>query len=187
MSAFTNVSTYLITIFFGLYIGLLVIRLLLGFSRADFYNPISQLIVKATNPVLLPLRKVIPAIDRIDTPLILVIIFFKFIEQFLLASLGGLQASPLALGILSIFLTIDFILLVYIIAIIAQIILSWVAPTGGATQNPAIQLMYQVTNPILRPLAKIIPKFGMLDLTPLAAIILLNILRILLMEIVRAI
>ncbi len=187
MSALSNISTYLITIIFGLYISLLVIRLLLGFSKADFYNPISQLVVKATNPVLLPLRKIIPAAGRIDTALILLILIFKSIEQFILASLSSIAVSPVTLVLAAIIQTIDFILLVYIIVIIAQAILSWVVPPGTTGQNPAVQLMQQLSEPVLRPLRKIIPRFDMLDLTPLAAIILIGVLRIILFELAKVI
>lgn len=187
MSALTNISTYLITIIFGLYISLLVIRLLLSFSRADFYNPISQLVVKATNPVLLPLRKIIPAVGRIDTSLILLILIFKSIELFLLASLSNISVAPATLVLAAIIKTLDFILLVYLIIIIAQIILSWVVPPSATGQNPAVQLMHQLSEPVLRPLRKIIPQFGMLDLTPMAAIIIIGVLRIILFELAKAI
>ena len=88
MHAANNVLTFLIHTIFTLYIGALFLRVLLSATRADFYNPVSQFLVTITNPVLLPLRKILPSIGAIDTASWFLIFGLKALELFILSSIG---------------------------------------------------------------------------------------------------
>lgn len=166
-----DLGVFLIGTLFSIYIAIVMVRLLLAWARADFYNPISQAIVKITNPPLLPLRRVIPPIGKLDTASVVLMILLKAIAIWLLALLQGLRAPLLTVLYVAVFQLIELAIYVYIFALILQAVLSWVSPGGYG--NPVAGLLYSLTEPLLRPLRRIVPPVGMLDLTPMVAIILL--------------
>ena len=171
MSALQEILVFLIDTLFNLYISFLVIRMLLGLARADFYNPVSQFLVKITNPVIKPLRRFVPAIGKIDTATIVAIVGLKVIELFLLSVVAGGSFSgsflPFVIGGL-----LEMIVWVYIIAIIIQVVVSWLGNTHG---NPVIPLINSLTEPLVRPVRKVIPPIAMIDLSPMVVIILLQV------------
>ena len=175
LSLGSQIAVFLVEVLFSLYIIAVVIRLLLGFARASFHNPLSQFLVKVTNPVLLPLRRFIPAIGSIDTSAVLLAYGLTLVKISLLflISRGAImfpESLFVALGDL-----LKTIIWVYIIALILQAVISWV---GSAQGNPVSPLINSLTNPILRPIRKVVPLVGMMDLSPLFAILGLNILLI---------
>lgn len=175
LSLGSQIAVFLVEVLFSLYIIAVVIRLLLGFARASFHNPLSQFLVRVTNPVLLPLRRFIPAIGSIDTSAILLAYGLTLVKISLLFLItrGAImfpESLFVALGDL-----LKTIIWVYIIALILQAVISWV---GSAQGNPVSPLINSLTNPILRPIRKIVPLVGMMDLSPLVAILGLNILLI---------
>ncbi|MCW9025287.1 MAG: YggT family protein [Gammaproteobacteria bacterium] len=169
MGYFSNAGAFLIQTLFGLYMLIIMLRMILQWARADFYNPLSQFIVKATNPPLKPLRRLIPSIAGVDTASIVLLLLLKIIELLLLGLLPG-QAIPGIPGLLALSVVELFSLLVniFLFSIFIQAILSWV---GGANYNPVGALLHQVTAPVLRPFRNLIPPMSGMDLSPLAAII----------------
>lgn len=171
MSTMQQIAVFLIDSLFNLYISLLMLRMLLGLARADFYNPLSQFLVKATDPVVKPLRRIIPAIGKIDTAAIVAIIGLKIVELFLLTSVTGGNFSanfiPFVIGGL-----LKMLVWIYIIAIIIQVIISWLGSPHG---NPVIPLLNSLTAPLYRPIRKFVPNVGMIDLSPLVLLLLLQI------------
>jgi len=175
LSLGSQISVFLVDTIFTLYIATFVIRLLLGFARANFRNPLSQFLVKVTNPVLVPLRRFIPSIGSIDTSAVLVAFVLTFIKTSLLLFLTiGNAHFPDSL-IIAFGELLKTIIWVYIFALIIQAITSWIGNTQG---NPVIPLVNSLTAPILRPIRKVVPLIGMMDLSPLVAILGLNILLI---------
>lgn len=171
MSAIQEILVFLINTLFNLYISFLMLRLLLGLARADFYNPISQFLVKVTDPVIKPLRRFIPPIGKIDTAAIVALVGFKVIELFLLALVtgGSFAASfiPFVIGDL-----LRMLVWIYIIAIIIQVIISWV---GNSYGNPVVPLINSLTAPLYRPVRRLIPPIGMIDLSAFVVLLLLQI------------
>ena len=175
ISVLAQIAILLVDVIFSLYIGAVLLRLLLGLARADFHNPLSQFLVKVTNPVLIPMRRFIPAIGSIDTSAVVLAFVLTLIKTSLLVLLnsGDLHFPAsifFALGEL-----IKTTIWVYIFALIIQAIISWVGNTQG---NPLIPLVNSLTNPLLKPIRKVVPLIGMMDLSPLVAILGLNILLI---------
>ena len=164
----TNPVEFLINTLFGLYILAVLLRFLLALVRADFYNPISQFLVKATNPVLLPLRRVIPSAGKVDSSAIVLMLALQMSALALIALLRGSQLSVAALFILSLAELLGLLLNVFLFAILIQVIMSWINP--GA-YNPAVSLLYSLTEPVLRPFRRLIPPLSGLDLSPLVALI----------------
>lgn len=170
--------TLIINTLFDLYILLVLLRFLLQAFRADFYNPVSQFIVKATTPPLRYFRRVIPSISGQDVAsivLCLVLIYLKFIILRLLdipgvpianvtAPIGGVSYAGLV--VYAIADLIALALTVFLIAIIVQVILSWINP---GQYNPVIGLVNTLAEPALKPFRKLLPSMGGLDLSPLFA------------------
>ncbi len=153
-------------------------RLLLQISKADFYNPISQLLVKLTNPMLLPLRKLLPAFRIFDlSSLVLSILLQMLLIVILLKVNGSYIPNMSLLAIWSFIGVIAIVMKIYFFALLAMIILSWIAPNS---YHPAIQLVSQIVEPMMAPVRKILPPIGGLDFSPILVFILINIFEILL-------
>ncbi len=163
-----NPLLFLIETLFDLYIIVLMLRFILQQVRADFYNPISQFIVKATAPVLNPARKIIPGIGGIDLATIIVVILFIAVKIFIIALLAGYSPTLPALILTGIRDFISLALNIFIFAIVIQAILSWINPDP---YNPVSGLLFSITRPVLEPFRRIIKPVGGLDLSPLFALI----------------
>ena len=171
MNAANNVLTFLIHTVFTLYIGALFLRVLLSATRADFYNPVSQFLVTITNPVLLPLRKILPSIGPIDTASWFLIFGLKALELFILSSIGiSFKHTLVIQTILEIAI---FVTSITFFAVLLRVILSWFQ-TPQMYQNPVFSLLVSITEPFLTPARKYIPPIGAFDLSALVVLILLN-------------
>ena len=159
---------------FFFYLLAIVLRFLLQLVRADFYNPVSQFLVKVTNPLLLPLRKIVPGYGGIDFACILLALIVQMVGTQLLVLLKfGATVDLVALLVASLFGIAALLLKFYFFGIILMIILSWVAP---GTNSPVVLLLYQLTEPVMAPFRKLIPALGGLDLSPIVVFILINML-----------
>ncbi len=173
----SNAALYLVDVLFGLYMMLVLLRLLLQLVRADFYNPVSQFLVRATNPPLKPLRRIIPGWAGIDLASVVLLIALQCTALALSHLIIGRNIDPTSLFVLATAELINLTLTVYLITIIAQAILSWVGP---ATHNPVSGLLYSINEPVLRPFRRFIPAISGIDLSPLVAIITIQLLKFLL-------
>ncbi len=177
---FTQAAVFLIQIVFGLYILAVLLRYLLARVRADFYNPLSQFLVKVTNPAIKPLRRLVPGYFGIDWPSIILLFFIQALEIILISLVvGGHTPSPMGLFVLTIAYLLKEVIYVYMFIIIIQIVISWVNP--GA-YNPVTVIMYQLSEPILKPARRLIPSAGGFDFSPMLVIIGLQLLIILLVS-----
>src|SRR3569833_2263994 len=125
---FAASAVFLIQTLFGLYILAVMLRLLLQWVRADFYNPISQFLVKVTNPPLRPLRRGIPGWGGIDLASVRLLIVLEMIVQFLINTALGLAQPFPGLALNAVIALLVLQLNIYIFGIINQAIMSWVAP-----------------------------------------------------------
>lgn len=167
-----NIAVFLISALFSLYIGAILIRFLLAYARADFHNPYSQVLVKVTNPVLVPLRRFIPAIGKVDTSSLVLAYGLKLLGAVLIT---GILGKGFDWGFLLLAAVVDLVrslIWIYMIAMIIQAVMSWLGNTHG---NPIASLLHSLTAPILQPIRKIVPLVGMIDLSPLVAILLLQV------------
>lgn len=175
MNALSNVLYFLVDTLFSLYIALIMIRLLLGIARADFRNPVSHFIIAATNPVLKPLRALLPAFGKIDTAAIVAMLGLKVVQLGLLLLIRGQAPSLLPLIWYATLQLLELAVYVYIFALIIQAVISWVNPQALYGGNPVGSLLNSLTRPIVAPIARVVPPIGMVDISPLIAILLLNI------------
>ena len=171
-----NASTFLISTLFGLYILIVMLRFLLQLVRADFYNPISQFIVKATDPPLRPLRRHIPGLSGIDLSTLLLMLGLKIVELWLTFRVSGQSAQFMGLVVISVAELLSLALNVFLVCILIQVVLSWVNP--GA-YNPATKLLYSLNEPLLTPARRLIPPISGLDLSPIVVLIAIQLIKIL--------
>jgi len=174
----TNPLEFLINTLFGLYILTVMLRFLLAAVRADFYNPISQFLVKVTNPPLLPLRRVLPSVGKWDTSALLLMLILQMLSFTLIALLRGGHLSIGGLILLSCAELLGLFLNVLLFSILIQVIISWINP---GTYNPAVSLLYSLTEPVLRPCRRLIPPLSGLDLSPMVALIAIQLTKMLLL------
>lgn len=169
---------FIIDTLFTLYSVALLLRLLMQLHRADFRNPLARAIVQITNPVILPLRRVLPPMGKIDTSTVVALVLCTVLKLWIL-SLVSLPAMPGAALMLR-FVLLDVLRLVlgtYLFSIVVNAILSFVAP---GNYSPAQSLLASICDPVLNPLRRILPPIGGLDFSPLWAIIAIQALLILL-------
>lgn len=154
-----------------LYLLVLVMRFWLPFFRADFRNPVAQGILRITSPLIVPLRRFIPPIGRIDTSTVLIALVIESLLIVILLALRGWNANFLQIAVSAIFELAILSLNMFFFVVLVRVILSWVAPH---TYNPVSALLATVAEPILRPFRRILPPLGGLDLSPILAIVLLQ-------------
>lgn len=161
-------AVFLVDTLFSLYVFALMLRFLLQWVEADFYNPISQFLVKLTHPPLRLLRRFIPSIGRIDTASVVLMFLLQMLGGYLVFMLQGLGVGLLVLAVWSVGQLIELLFNLYLFAIIIAAILSWLTPR---TYNPAASLLYSLTEPVLRFFRRISPPIGGVDLSPMIALI----------------
>ncbi|MFO7992694.1 MAG: YggT family protein [Marinobacter sp.] len=160
------------------YLTIVLLRFLLQLARADFYNPISQFAVKATNPLLRPLRRFIPGWGGIDGAALVLAVIIQAITFFLILfalNSGVPSINPLTLLSWSILNVLDLIVKIYFWSVIAVVVVSWIAPQSN---HPAIQLVAQITEPVMRPVRSVMPSLGGLDLSPIIVFLILNVISV---------
>jgi len=176
MGAVNEIFSYLLQTLLNLYLAAMLLRFLLQLVKADFYNPICQFLVKITNPVVIPLRKVIPGYGGIDVASLVLALALQILAIISLLLLNGV--SPPGVGQLLIWSVLGLVGLlvnIYFFALLAMIILSWIAPGNN---HPAIYLLYQITEPVMAPFRKVLPPMGGMDFSPILMFILINVVQI---------
>lgn len=176
MGPIADAFTLLINVFFNLLLFLVLLRFLLQLVRADFYNPISQAIARLTNPVLVPLRRIIPGFGGFDLASLVLLLLTEILATYALGLVYGFGlVHPLLaviwapLGIVSMFLNF------YFFAILATIILSWVAP---GSPSPVVYMLHQLTEPVMAPFRRLLPAMGGLDLSPILVFVAIQVAQI---------
>lgn len=176
-SYLANPAIFLIKVVFGLYAVLVVLRFLLQLTRADFYNPVSQVIVKATKPLLNPLRRVIPGVSGMDIASLVLGWFVLTVEQLAILGVSGMGFQPLAASLLAIPELITLMINIFLFAILIQVIVSWISP---GNYNPVLGLIHSLTEPLLAPVRRRMPDLGGIDLSPMVVMVGLVLLEMLL-------
>jgi YggT family protein len=176
MGYFANAGQIVIQFVFGALIALIVLRVLLQWVRANFYNPICQFLYKATNPVLMPLRKVIPAWRNLDIAGIVLAWLATALKLVLLYATVGQALGFLGLSVLALADLVDFVLLLYIVLILVRVVIGFV---GADSYHPVVPLVMQLTEPVLKPFRRLIPNVGGLDFSPMVVLLAITLARVL--------
>ncbi len=163
-----NPLIFLLRTLLDIYTSLLMLRFLLQQVGADFYNPISQFIVKLTNPVVKPARRLIPSARSYDLATLLLVLSLIIIKIVVLASLANYSINALGLILATVQELVLLVINIFIFAIFVQAILSWVSPDP---YHPVAALLRSLTDPVLRPFQQFIKPISGIDLSPLVALL----------------
>lgn len=181
---------FLISTLITLYALIILLRFMMQATRADYYNPVAQFVVKASAPVLRPVRRIIPPAGRYDIAAIVVALALMLVKIWLYRLLGipdtvvggyriGIEHAWLgSLAWLAVVDLLALVINVYFFAVLIRAILSWVAPQGP---HPVVELLERITAPVVNPVRRVIPLVGGIDLSPLVVLIGLQVLRMLLL------
>jgi YggT family protein len=171
---------YILDALLSIAVWAFLLRLLMQLVRADFRNPFAGAILALTNPVIMPLRRLLPPLGRFDTASLIALIGVQVAAQAIVLAVAGGVAPPLALllraSLIALAINTTYVLTG---AILITVILSWVAQGG---YHPVAALFQSLSRPVLRPFQRLIPPLGGLDLSPIFALILLQALRILIIR-----
>lgn len=173
VNTFSNIGVFLFATLGILYLFAVLLRFMLQLARPDFYNPISQGIVKVTNPPLLPLRKVVPGlfgVDMASVVLALLVGWVMILGSGLLAGLGLI--NPLSALLWSLLGCLSTVVAVVFVGLLISIVFSWIAPHSG---HPALMLLRQLLEPFCAPVRRLIPPLGVIDISPIFVFILLTV------------
>ncbi len=176
MGYFANAGQIVIQFAFGALISLIVLRVLLQWVRANFYNPICQFLYKVTNPVLIPLRKVIPSWRNLDIAGIVLAWLATALKLVLLYATLGQTLGVLGLIVLALADLIDFVLLLYLVLILVRVVISFV---GADSYHPVVPLVLQLTEPVLKPWRRLLPDIAGIDFSPMVVLLAITLARVL--------
>lgn len=151
-----------------------ILRFLLQTMKVDYYNPISQAVVKITQPPLMPLQRTLPRIAGVDISPLVLAFLVKLGVFFLLVSITGSTIGPSTLFVLSFVGVLDTLLTIIFWATIGSVVISWVAPNSP---HPAPQLLIQLVEPLFAQVRRVIPSIGGLDLSPIAIFLVIQIIQ----------
>ncbi len=172
-----NALIFLIQTLFNLYILILMLRMILQWVGAHFFNPVSQFVVKLTNPVVKPLRQILPPLKGIDLSSLLVLLVLEVVKLLLVIWLkAGLFPNILGLFIMAFGDVLGVVLNIFFYAIIINAILSWVNPRQ---YNPLTEILHLITEPLLKPARRLIPLVGGVDISPIPVLIILQLIYLL--------
>lgn len=158
-----------------LYLLTYLLRFIMQWVRADLYNPLAQFVVKATNPLVAPARRVIPTVGGTDLPTLVVLIALEGALTWLLLTLGSFTVPATMFVWFVVLRVINLTLWFYTVSIFIYVLLSWIAPGG---YSPIGQILAEFNEPILYPVRRLLPPLGGLDLSPLLVLILIQAVRI---------
>ena len=174
MLGLNDAAVFIIKTLGSLYLLIVLLRFILQLVRANFYNPLCQFIVKATQPLLKPLRRVIPSMFGLDMSSLVLALIVQMLLMAVILTLKGFEVDWLLLMPWSVIALFSLFLNVLFYAMIISVILSWVAP---GSHNPGAELVAQITEPVLAPFRRIIPNLGGLDISPIFAFIAIQLLQ----------
>ena len=176
-SYLTNPIVFLVQTLLGLYATVVLLRFLLQWVRADFYNPVCQFVVKVTTPALRPFRQVIPGYAGMDLAALALAWFVKSLELAIVALIALPEASALGALAWAIPELVNLAINIFIATVLIRVVLSWINPDP---YNPVAGLLDSLTEPVMRPARQLIPPVGGLDLSPVLVMVALVLLKMLL-------
>lgn len=167
----TQAVYFIVSALAQLVVLVFLLRFWLPVMRADFRNPLAQGILRLTSPVIVPVRRLLPPVGRVDTATVLVLFALQVVVVLLLLALSGRMYGPLSIGIVAVLELAVHSLYLFFFIVLISVILSWVAPHN---YNPVVAMLNTMSEPILRPFRRLVPTLGGLDISPVFALILLQ-------------
>jgi len=162
---------FLVETLADLYLLTFLLRFIMQWVRASYYNPLAQFVLKVTSPLVVPARRVIPSVAGLDTATLVILVALECLATWILLRLAGSSLPLPAFLLYSVLRLVSLTLWFYIVALFLYVLLSWFGDRG---MNPMGALLGQIVEPLLRPARRLLPPIGGLDLSPLVVILLLQ-------------
>ena len=176
----SNAGVFLVQTVFGLYLTLVIIRFMLQLAKADFYNPLAQAVVKMTQPFVTILQKVMPRTGRFSLATLVLAFLVQLLLIVVVLLIAGFDLpNPMSLAVWSLIGLASQVLDLLFFAILASIVLSWLAPQ---TNHPGAYLLHQRTEPVMSPVRRMLPNLGGLDFSPILVFIMINLVDMLVIQ-----
>ena len=166
----SDTGMFLIDTVIGLYTLIVMLRFLFQLTRADYHNPISQIVVKLSNPPLVRLRRVVPSLPGIDTAAVVLLLILEMCRIAGINLLSGHSPAIVGLVLLSVGELLKLAIYIIIFSIFIRAILSWFSGAGSG-YTPVLRLMHTFTEPVLKTFRRLLPVTGGLDFSPIAVFI----------------
>jgi YggT family protein len=173
--SFTLSLIFLVRTLGDLYLLTFLLRFIMQWVRADFYNPLAQFVVKATNPLVVPARRVIPSAGGADLATLFVLVILEAMLTWALLYLGSFSVMTSQFLLLVPLRLINLTLWFYTVSIFVYVLMSWLTHTG---YSPVSRMLAELNEPLLGPVRRLLPPMGGLDLSPLLVLILLQAVRL---------
>lgn len=170
---------FLVGTVFGTYVLLILLRFLFQITRADFYNPLAQFLVRASNPVILPLRRIVPGFMGIDWASVIAVLVLAVARIYLTLAIEGLVPTLGGALILALANILELTVYVFLVAVFIRAALSWINPYG---RHPMGELLISLTEPLMAPARRLVPPISGMDFSPIAVVIVLELALILLVQ-----
>lgn len=160
----------------NVFTGSVMLRFLMQQTRADFYNPLGQAVMKLTNPLLMPLRRIIPPWNRLDMAALVLMLLLQLFNVLAVTFFANLASYTLSYApsylLFWTFIKLVYILLnLYSLTILFEVLSSWLSPGRG----PLDGVLRPVDAPLLRPVRSVLPPLGGLDFSPLVVLLLIQV------------
>ena len=173
-----NALIFIVETLLSLALVVVLVRLLMQLTRADFRNPVAQFVVQATNPLIVPLRRILPPVGKVDTASVVAVLLVAIVQVGIVFALRGIGVPPAHFWLRAVAVEIlRTTLWTYFYAIFLYALLSLIAPGG---YSPLQSMLASLCEPVLRPFRRLIPAISGIDLSPLWAGIAIQALLILL-------
>jgi YggT family protein len=154
---------FIIHSFTQLYLLVLLVRLFMPWLNANFNNPLGQAIFRVTSPLIVPLRRVIPSIGRLDTATVIIAFAIEYLTVLVICAIRGWPLMMYAIAATAVVKLIVLSIWLVIVAILIYVVMSWLG--GGGAYNPAMSIIHAIVDPALRPARRFIRPIGGLDLS----------------------
>lgn len=188
----TNALIFLLDTFARLYLLILLLRFWLPILRANFHNPVAQGVLRYTSPIVVPVRRFVPSVGRLDTATVLVAFVIQFIVSLVIMLLArgpeSLSALSSGTGIFTLIVAaLVELAMLSVVMFIAAIVIIVILSLLGRHLGPLSEILVNLTEPLLRPIRRIVPPLGVIDLSAYIAIVLLIALNMVLADLLPAI
>lgn len=166
-NSFIDAFVFVVDQLATLYLLIVLVRLVLPWMGTSYNNPVTQAVLAATSPLVVPVRRVVPAIGKLDTATVIVALAIQFFVNWIITVLRAVDFPLLKLLALSGVELLQMLIWMFLIGIFIRIVVSWIWPNS---YHPLVGLLTAFTEPVMRPFRRFIPPFGPIDLSPIFAI-----------------
>jgi YggT family protein len=176
-----NGAFFIVGLLFDFYITILMIRLMLALVHADYYHPITQFVIKLTNPIVKPLKRILPDIRGFEISTLLVMLIVSALKFFIIIMASFGVPNIIGLFILAFAELLNLFFQTLTIVVILQALISWINP-----HSPLYPMLYKMTSPLMRPIQRMIPPISGIDISPIFVVIIFQLLIIVMVNPLKA-